>query len=206
MSCTCAAPHRPIALFGQRQRGESCYRNLLSPRTSRPTLLITISLIMCTLLHFNSSRHGSLEMGSWRKLEAGVSFLVAPFLIGSNNRNQVNVSVQFTCWFAGTLRAAASAPATVLNLSSSSSECVNILAASLLDTIAICPTVAHRKRFLIKSPNWTELNWTVERPFSRTLAVYIIMIFDLMTTCFRNNPIKKFDWSGRQALAVSSCN
>lgn len=158
MSCTCAAPHRPIALFGQRQRGESCYRNLLSPPTSRPTLLITISLIMCTLLHFNSSRHGSLEMGSWRKLEAGVSFLEAPFLIGSNNRNQVNVSVQFTCWFAGTLRAAASAPATVLNLSSSSSECVNILAASLLDTIAICPTVAHRKRFLIKSPNWTELN------------------------------------------------
>lgn len=71
------------------------------PRISQlaVALLITISLIMCTLLHFNSSRHGSLQMELDLEMAAGSCVLErreTPVLIGSNNRNQVNVSVQFT--------------------------------------------------------------------------------------------------------------
>lgn len=73
------------------------------PRISQlaVALLITISLIMCTLLHFNSSRHGSLQMELELEMAAPAGSCVlerreTPFLIGSNNRNQVNVSVQFT--------------------------------------------------------------------------------------------------------------
>lgn len=57
MSCTCA-PHRIVWPAAAANPPPS------QPRISQlaVALLITISLIMCTLLHFNSSRHGSLEM------------------------------------------------------------------------------------------------------------------------------------------------